>query len=97
MAAFSVWMAFSHLGVTTDTDLMFSSSLPWRQRAEAYDKEFPQFRDLLVAVVDAQEPEEADATAGELAEKLAADHQHFISVTPARLVALPHQGRLPVP
>ena len=74
-------MAYSHLGVTTDTDLMFSPNLPWRQHATAYDKEFPQFRDLLVAVVNAQEPEEADATAKALAEKLAADHQHFISVT----------------
>lgn len=81
VAAFSVWMAFNHLGVTTNTDLMFSSSLPWRQRAEAYDKEFPQFRDLLVAVVEAREPEQADDTARELAQKLAADHQHFISVT----------------
>jgi len=77
----SVWVAYARLGVTTDTDLMFSSSLAWRQRATQYDKEFPQFRDLLVAVVSAREPEEAEATAKQLAEKLAADHQHFISVT----------------
>ena len=81
VTAFSVWVAYNHLGVTTDTDLMFSQSLPWRQHAIAYDKEFPQFRDLLVAVVDAREPEEADATAQALAEQLAADHQHFISVS----------------
>ncbi len=67
LAAFSAWFAAGHLGVSTDTDLMFAPTLPWRQRAEAMDKAFPQFRDLLVAVVDAREPEEADATAAELA------------------------------
>lgn len=81
IAAFSVWLAYSRLGVTTDTELMFSSSLPWRQQAIAYDKEFPQFGGLLVAVINAQQPEEADATAEALAQKLAADHTHFISVT----------------
>lgn len=81
IAAFSVWLAYSHLGVTTDTDLMFARSLPWRQHEIAYEKQFPQFNGLLVAVVNAQEPEEADATAAELAQKLAADHRNFISVT----------------
>jgi hypothetical protein len=80
LAAFSGWMAAGHLGVSTDTDLMFAKSLPWRQRAIAFDKDFPQFSDLLVAVVDAQEPEEADATAAELAAKLSTDHAHFLSV-----------------
>ena len=45
-----------------------------------FDKDFPQFRDLLVAVIDAQEPEEADATAAALADALAEDHAHFNSV-----------------
>ena len=80
LAAFSGWMAAGHLGVSTDTDLMFAKSLPWRQRAIAFDKDFPQFSDLLVAVVDAQEPEEADATAAELAAKLSTDHARFLSV-----------------
>jgi uncharacterized protein len=76
----SGWYASGHLGVSTDTDLMFSASLPWRQRAMAMDKAFPQFRDLLVAVIDAHEPEEADATAAALAEALAKDTTHFTSV-----------------
>ena len=59
---------------------MFSKDLPWRQRAAEFDKDFPQFRDLLVAVIDAQEPEQADATGAALAEALAKDHAHFISV-----------------
>lgn len=77
LAALCCWYSAGHLGVTTDTDQLFSSSLPWRQRNIAYDKAFPQFRNLLVAVVDAQTPEEAEATAAELAQRMAADTAHF--------------------
>jgi uncharacterized protein len=80
LAIFSGWYAVGHLGITTDTDEMFAPNLPWRQRAEMFKKQFPQFTDLLVVVIDAQEPEEADATAAALAERLAADHEHFLSV-----------------
>jgi hypothetical protein len=72
--------AVSHLGVSTDTDLMFSPNLPWRQQAEELNKDFPQFNNLLVAVVDAKEPEEADATAAALADAVAKDHAHFNTV-----------------
>ncbi len=80
LAAFSAIYAVNHLSVTTDTDQMFAESLPWRQRAAELNKDFPQFRDLLVAVIDAQEPEEAEATAAALADALARDHVHFNSV-----------------
>ncbi len=80
LAAFSGFYAVTHLDVTTDTDRMFSSSLPWRQQAEELDKDFPQFTNLLVAVIDAREPEEADVTAAALADALAKDKTHFISV-----------------
>jgi hopanoid biosynthesis associated RND transporter like protein HpnN len=80
LAAFSGWFAATHLGVSTDTDQMFAESLPWRQRAMEMAKNFPQFQDLLVAVVDARIPEEADATANELARRLKADPFNFPSV-----------------
>ncbi len=80
LAAFAGWFASAHLGVSTDTDLMFSDRLPWRQRAAEMNKDFPQFRDLLVAVVDARIPEEADATAAELARRIGEDMTHFRSV-----------------
>jgi hypothetical protein len=80
LAAFSGWMAMHGLGISTDTDQMFSQKLPWRQRAIQFNQDFPQFTNLLVAVVDARIPEEADATAAALAAKLSADHTHFISV-----------------
>ena len=80
LAVLSCVVAAARLGVTTDTDQMFAESLPWRRAAAALNRDFPQFRDLLVAVVDAKEPEHADATADALAEALKADTVHFQSV-----------------
>ena len=68
LAAFSAFFAVTHLDVSTDTDLMFSRSLPWRQQADQLNKDFPQFNNLLVAVIDARESEQADATAAALAD-----------------------------
>ena len=73
LVIFSGWYAAGHLGITTDTDQMFAASLPWRQRAETFKKLFPQFQDLLVAVIDGKEPEEAENTAASLAQALAGD------------------------
>ncbi|MBV8911430.1 MAG: RND transporter, partial [Acetobacteraceae bacterium] len=81
LAAGAIWLAATRLGVTTDTSDLFSASLPWRQRAMAVDNAFPQQQDLLVAVVDGATPEEAELTAAQLAEALAADPAHFKSVT----------------
>jgi hopanoid biosynthesis associated RND transporter like protein HpnN len=80
LAVFSGWYAAGHLGITTDTDQMFAASLPWRQRAEMFKKLFPQFEDLLVAVIDAKLPEEAEETADALARALADDQAHFLTV-----------------
>ena len=41
LAALSALYAVTHLDVTTDTDRMFSSSLPWRQQADELNKAFP--------------------------------------------------------
>ncbi len=80
LAVFAAWVASVRLGVSTNTDLLFKPSLAWRQQAVEMGKDFPQFRDLLVAVVDARIPEEADATANELAARLSTDHAHFLTV-----------------
>jgi len=73
-------LAATRLGVTTDLNGLFAASLPWKQRLAEFDRDFPQFVDLIVAVVDAQIPEEAEATASGLAKALAADQVHFKSV-----------------
>jgi uncharacterized protein len=79
-AVLAAFFAMTHLGVSTDTDLMFSPNLPWRQQAVELNKDFPQFNNLLVAVIDAREPEEADATAAALADAVGKDHTHFNTV-----------------
>jgi uncharacterized protein len=72
--------ASHHLGLNTDTDQMFSASLPWRQRAMVLDRAFPQFQGLLVAVIDANVPEEAEETARDLTRVLATDRTDFSMV-----------------
>jgi hopanoid biosynthesis associated RND transporter like protein HpnN len=81
LAGLSLFCADRYLGVTTETALLFNQNLQWRQRQIAFDREFPQFSNVLVAVIDARIPEEADATAAALADKLAADHAHFERVS----------------
>jgi hopanoid biosynthesis associated RND transporter like protein HpnN len=80
LGIFAGWVASTRLGVSTDTDLLFKPTLPWRQHAVAMNQDFPQFRDLIVAVIDARIPEEADATADELAAQLSSDKVHFLTV-----------------
>ncbi len=80
LAVLAAWFSVTHLSVSTDTDLMFAKSLPWRQQANELNKDFPQFNNLLVAVIDAKQPEEADATAAALAAAVAKDHTHFNTV-----------------
>jgi hopanoid biosynthesis associated RND transporter like protein HpnN len=81
LAALGGWYASGHLGVSTDTDQMFSGTLPWKQRETALKRDFPQFQDLIVVVIDGKEPEIADATAAELAATLGADKTHFDRVS----------------
>ena len=80
LAGLCAWAAWSRLGVSTDTDTLFAASLPWRQQQIEHDRLFPQFRNVLVAVVDAREPEEADATAAVLASAMSADKADFTDV-----------------
>jgi len=81
LGALCLWFAAGHLGIDSDTDHLFSTSLPWRQQELAMDREFPQFNDVLVAVVRGATPEETDAAAGALAKALQTDHAHFRDVT----------------
>jgi hopanoid biosynthesis associated RND transporter like protein HpnN len=80
LAALAITLAATHLSVTTDIGPLFSAKLPWKQQEAALARDFPQFTNLIVAVVDADIPEEAEATAQALAEKLGSDHTHFSSV-----------------
>ncbi len=80
VGALCFWAASARLGVTTDTDQLFAESLPWRQHDIAYSRDFPQFKDLLVAVIDGSTPEIAEQTAIDLQTALAPDKAHFASI-----------------
>ncbi len=80
LALLGVLTIRTDLGVSTDTGTLFSASLPWKQRQNALRDAFPQTKSILVAVIDAAIPEEADATADALAAALQGDTAHFISV-----------------
>ena len=90
-AGLSGALAYWRLGATTDLNALFAPSLPWRQRDAEFRRLFPQFSDLLVAVVDARVPEEADSTAADLARVLTPDTAHFRTVR--RPDASPFFGR----
>ena len=93
LAGASGLYASRHLGINTDTDQMFAASLPWRQHAMALSRAFPQSQGLLVAVIDGDTPEAADATAQGLAQALSDDHTHFTDgPTPGCLTVLPQGG-----
>ncbi|MCH4089747.1 MMPL family transporter [Acetobacter sp.] len=77
LAATSVWVSYNYLGVTTDTDKMLSDRLAWKKRSDMMGKLFPQKDNLLVAVIEADLPEEGRATARALADRLSGDHEHF--------------------
>ncbi len=62
----------ARLGVSTDTGKLFSASLPWKKRANVLIRDFPQHEDLLIAVISADIPEEAQETARQLDQALAA-------------------------
>ena len=81
LAGVAIWIAAGKLSVDTNTDNLFASTLPWRQHAMAFDREFPQFNNVLAVVVRGATPEESDETAAQLAKALAADKQHFIDVS----------------
>ncbi len=73
LAAAALTVTVSRFAVTTDVDGLFAASLPWKQREYELKRLLPQFTDLLVAVVDADSPEAADATAAGLEAALARD------------------------
>jgi hopanoid biosynthesis associated RND transporter like protein HpnN len=80
LAAACIGLAATRLSVTTDLNRLFADSLPWKQRSVEFEKQFPQFSNLIVAVIDAKIPEEADAVAAAVSQAMTADTAHFISV-----------------
>ncbi|WP_297492247.1 MMPL family transporter [Acidocella sp.] len=70
-----------HLSIDTDTSHLFAPNLPWRQAQIQQSRDFPQFDDVIVAVVRGKTPEEAQETAAALNVALNADKAHFHAAT----------------
>jgi hopanoid biosynthesis associated RND transporter like protein HpnN len=59
-----------HFVITSDSNKLMSSSLPWRQQEVMLDHAFPQRIDRIVAVIDATTPEAVDNAADALVNEL---------------------------
>src|SRR5260221_4911204 len=70
VAIVSVGYFTRHFVITTDSNKLLSSSLPWRQQEVMLDLAFPQRIDRIIAVIDATTPEAADNAADALANEL---------------------------
>ncbi len=80
VAVLGLLVTHADLGVSTDTGMLFSQNLPWKQRQNVLRDAFPQTKNILVAVIDAAIPEEADATADALAAALRQDRTNFTAI-----------------
>jgi hopanoid biosynthesis associated RND transporter like protein HpnN len=70
VAILSVGYFTSHFAITTDSNKLLSSSLPWREQERALDRAFPWRIDQIIAVVDATTPEAAEEAADTLVSDL---------------------------
>lgn len=59
-----------NFAITSDSNKLMSSSLPWRQQEAMLDVAFPQRVDRIVVVIDATTPEAADDAADALVDEL---------------------------
>lgn len=78
--------AVTHFAMTTNTQVLISPDVAWRQNETALNRAFPQLTDTTLVVVDGATPELAEVAAARLTEAMAADTMHF------RRVARPDGG-----
>ena len=81
LGAAALFFAVTHFAMTTNTDDILSTKLPWRQREAAYARVFPQDGAQTVIVVDGATPELADQGATALTAALKARPDVFSSVS----------------
>ena len=81
LGAAATVFAVTHFAMTTNTDDILSTKLPWRQHEAAYARVFPQDGAQMVVVVDGQTPELAEQGAAALTAALKARTDTFSSVS----------------
>src|ERR1700733_6592925 len=67
----------NHFKMNTDTASLISSNAEWRKRQIAFDADFPQQKNLIVAVIDGATPERAEEGASALADALSKNKRLF--------------------
>jgi len=72
LAAVSLWLGATRLGVNSDSVAMLDEDLPFRQTWQRYGEAFPHLDDNLLAVIEAPTPEQAQAAASDVVARLAA-------------------------
>ncbi|HEV8463491.1 MAG TPA: MMPL family transporter [Pseudolabrys sp.] len=77
----SVGYLVRHFAITTDSNKLLSSSLPWRQQEIMLDRAFPQRIDQIIAVIDATTPEAADEAADALVKALSSRSDVIRTIT----------------
>lgn len=70
-----------HFAVNSDISDLLSPELPWRKRELAYQSEFPQQANSIIAVVNAPTPEFAGAATAALVDRLAPQKNLFHAVS----------------
>ena len=70
LGALSLKYTAGNIGIDTDTADMIARDLPWRQTYIRYKKDFPQFVDTLLLVVDGDSPDRAEEAATQIAQSL---------------------------
>ena len=78
--------AATHFAMNTDTYALIAPQAGWRMDEARFNAAFPANADTIVAVIDGQTPELAEAGAGALTARLSTDTRHF------RLVSRPDGG-----
>ena len=71
----------ANFAMTTDSVALISPDVGWRVNERQLDAAFPQNGDAILAVIDGDTAEIAEAAAARLSARLAADHVHFRRVS----------------
>ncbi len=74
------YYAGTNLSIDTDVDKLLDPNLPWRQREMAFDRDFPQFDNLIAVVIDGETPDESEDAAAALDARLRGDVLHFRTI-----------------
>ena len=80
LAAVALNYTKNNLGMNTDTKDMLSAELAWRQLDLEYEKNFPQYTDNILVVVEANTPDQALDAADLLYQNLLTETELFKSV-----------------